>query len=133
VLQSSESRLLIVCGNVSLFLLMAASFCHFLANLTSFLALIILRLIKLRKEMFRSCNIEILILLWVEGNGSGLIIYTQGHRQFHYRHFQPTSIHAKQNHVRGWFCGVFWEVDMFAYVGTWKDADMHVFSQAVLQ
>jgi hypothetical protein len=49
VLQSSESILLMVCGKVILFPLITASFLHFLANLTSFLARIILRPIKLRK------------------------------------------------------------------------------------
>jgi hypothetical protein len=64
-----------------------------------------------------------LLFCWMEGNGSELIIYTLS--QFHYRHLQHNWIHAKQNHVRVWFCGV----DMFAHVGAWKYAYLHVFSQ----
>jgi hypothetical protein len=70
--------------------------------LMSFLALIILRLMKIRKEMFRSCNIEILILLWIERNGSGLIIYTQGQRQFHHKYFQQSRQSSKAKPRDGW-------------------------------
>lgn len=63
----------VVCGNAILFRLIAASFCHFLANLMSFLVLTILLLYKLNgklcgRKWWKALDFEVLMLSFVMGN-----------------------------------------------------------------